>query len=414
MIEITKNKNCCGCEACVQACPRECIKFEQDSQGFYYPKVDKTQCVNCGLCNKVCPILNVDDYSLPSTTPIYAAYNNDEAQRRTSSSGGIFELLAQQTIKSGGVVFGAIFDKHWNVVHSYADKVEQLELLKRSKYVQSRIGDSFKKAKAFLACGRQVLFVGTPCQIAGLKHYLRKDYKNLITVDVVCHGVPSPMIWQKYLSEKKHDVAQAYNVSDEDDVKFTAISFRDKVKSWRRYHLSLTYRLRTDGIDAIGPDSIVETSSQFVWENDYMLSFLHDYANRPSCFDCKFRNGKCHSDLTLADFWGIENLTDNHELKSDKGTSLVMVHTDRGQHFLEDVHCFIQKIPFDGCFRGNPAVFYNWPKPISHDLFFRECKKHSIKYAFEKAQKVQNAFNPMLKFKKKVTRKIMRIWQKLV
>ena len=231
MIKINNKKECCGCEACVQACPKQCIEFKQDSQGFFYPSVNEDKCVNCGLCNKVCPILNVEDYSLPTSTPVYAAYNKDAKQRKTGSSGGIFELLALETIKNNGIVFGAVFDENWNVVHSYAETQKQIEFLKRSKYVQSRIGTNYKQVKSFLIQGKHVLFVGTPCQIAGLKHYLRKDYENLITVDVVCHGVPSPMIWQKYLAEKKKEIAQKYT-ANENDVFFNSISFRDKIKSW--------------------------------------------------------------------------------------------------------------------------------------------------------------------------------------
>lgn len=409
MIKISDKKNCCGCEACVQVCPKQCIDFKQDAQGFFYPSVNEDKCVNCGLCNKVCPILNVEDCSLPPSTPVYAAYNKDDEQRKTGSSGGIFELLALETIRNNGIVFGAVFDESWNVVHSHAETGEQIEALKRSKYVQSRIGTNYKYVKSFLIQGKLVLFVGTPCQIAGLKHYLRKDYENLITVDVVCHGVPSPMIWQKYLAEKKKEIAHKYK-TNEKDVSFNSVSFRDKVKSWRRFHLTLTYRVRKDGIDAIAPDSIVETASQYVWENDYMLSFLHDYANRPSCFDCKFRNGKCRSDLTLADFWGIENLTDEKELKADKGTSLVMVHTNKGQTLFETVSCYKKQFALKCSTKANPAVFRNWPKPISHDLFFRKCENKSIRYALEKAHKIRVCFEPVVKIKNKI-KKITK-WQK--
>lgn len=414
MIKIKNKKECCGCEACVQACPKHCIDFIPDSQGFLYPRVNESLCVNCGLCNKVCPIINVEDYALPTSTPVLAAYNKDAEQRKTSSSGGIFTLLASDVIGRCGVVFGAAFDKKWNVVHSYAEKISQIEPLKRSKYVQSRIGNSYKDVKAFLTNGKQVLFVGTPCQIAGLKRYLRKDYNNLVTVDVVCHGVPSPMIWQKYLKEKKSEIVSFHQGVREDDVEFTSISFRDKVKSWRRYQLSFTYKVRKAGIDGIGTDSIGETSSQLVWENDYMLSFLHDYANRPSCFDCKFRNGRCRSDITLADFWGIENLTEDKDLKEDKGTSLIMVHSSKGKEIIDRLPCYVKQFAFEGSFRGNPAVFKNWPKPISHGLFFKECRTHSIRYSFEKAHKVQETYEPFLKFKNRVTRKLVKLWQKLV
>lgn len=414
MIKIRNKKHCCGCEACVQVCPKQCISFVQDSQGFYYPSVGANTCIDCGLCNKVCPILNVKDYHLPPSTPVYATYNKDSNQRKTSSSGGLFELLATNVIRKNGVVFGAIFDDGWNVKHSHADKMSQIEGLKRSKYVQSRIGKSYVDVKRYLKQERLVLFVGTPCQIAGLKGFLRKDYEKLMTVDVVCHGVPSPMVWQKYLKEQKQNILLQHADGLEKSVKIAAISFRDKKESWRRYHLSYTYKVMKDGIDAIGPDSIVKTFSQYVWENDYMLSFLHDYANRPSCFDCKFRDGKCHSDLTLADFWGIENLTNEEELKGDKGTSLVMAHTSKGKSILKEIPCSLKEFPFSKSFAGNPAVFHNWPKPITHDLFFRECKHKTVGQAFEKAHKIQMFFQPSFNLVNRINNKIERIWHKLV
>ena len=412
MIRIKNKKNCCGCEACIQVCPKHCISFQQDSQGFYYPLVDISCCVNCGLCSMVCPILNVKEYHIPSSTPVYGTYNQNPNQRATSSSGGIFELLATNVISKKGVVFGAVFDEEWNVKHAYAEDLSQIQRLKRSKYVQSRIGRSYTDVRRFLKQEKLVLFVGTPCQIAGLKGFLRKDYENLITVDVVCHGVPSPMIWQKYINEQKQIILKKNGNLKCDSIKITAISFRDKVESWRRYHLSYTYKVMKDGIDAIGPDSIGETFSEYVWENDYMLSFLHDYANRPSCFECKFRDGKCHSDLTLADFWGIENLTQEKELIGEKGTSLVMAHTSKGANLLTELPCSLREFPFTKSFVGNPAVFHNWSKPITHDLFFKLCKNTSLRQAFEKAHKIQLFFQPSLKIAKRIRNKINRIWQK--
>lgn len=414
MIEIKNKKDCCGCEACVQACAKQCISFQQDSQGFFYPVVDKDNCVNCGLCDKVCPIINVKNYHLPQTTPVYAAYNNNDEQRKTSSSGGIFELLAKNIINKKGVVFGAFFDEEWNVVHGYAEDAEHLEALKRSKYVQSRIGESFKLTKKFLHEGRMVLFVGTPCQISGLKHYLRKEYDNLITVDVVCHGVPSPSIWKKYLSEIRREIRLSYNLESENNVSITNISFRDKIESWRRFHFSFTYQLKKNGIDAIGPDSIFETKSQYIWENDYMQSFLKDYANRPSCFDCKFRDGKCRSDLTLADFWGIQRLSKNEDLIGEKGTSLVMVHTSKGREIFENIDCYKELFDFSKSFVGNPAVFKSWPKPISHDYFFRSCKRHNIRTSYNKANSIQTKYQNIVKPINRIINKIKRVWQRLV
>lgn len=414
MIEIKNKKDCCGCEACVQACAKQCISFQQDSQGFFYPVVDKDNCVNCGLCDKVCPIINVENYHLPQTTPVYAAYNINDEQRKTSSSGGIFELLANNIISKKGVVFGALFDEEWNVVHGYAEDAGHIEALKRSKYVQSRIGESFKLTKKFLHEGRMVMFVGTPCQISGLKHYLRKEYENLITVDVVCHGVPSPSIWKKYLSEIRREIRLSHNLESENNVSITNISFRDKIESWRRFHFSFTYQLKINGIDAIDPDSIFETKSQYIWENDYMLSFLKDYANRPSCFDCKFRDGKCRSDLTLADFWGIQRLSNNEDLIGEKGTSLVMVHTSKGREIFENIDCYKELFDFRKSFVGNPAVFKSWPKPISHGYFFRSCIRHNIRTSYNKANTIQIKYQNIVKPINRIINKIKRVWQRLV
>lgn len=401
MINITNKENCCGCEACVQVCPKHCIEFKPDSMGFFYPLVNEDKCVNCGMCNKVCPILNAGHNKLSAQTPVFAAYNKDDNQRKTSSSGGIFELLALETIKNKGVVFGAVFDRNWRVLHSYAETQEQIESLKRSKYVQSRIGTSYIKVKKNLKAGRQVLFVGTPCQIAGLKNYLRKDYSNLITVDVVCHGVPSPMIWKKYLSERKAKIAHEYNSSD-DDVWLDSISFRDKSESWRRFHLSLTYKVRKDGIDAIGADSMLRNSSTYIWEDSYMLSFLQDFINRPSCFDCKFRNGNCHSDITLADFWCIEKWTDLEDFSGDEGTSMILIHTSKGKEFFNRLEAKRIQMTLQKAVYGNPALLRSWPKPKVHDLYFLLCRFFSVSSTYKIAYKLQGIFNSIFSLKAKI------------
>lgn len=413
MIKIKNSKDCCGCEACVQICPKGCISLRQDRQGFYYPQADATLCVECGACTKVCPIINVDTkYRLPADTAAFAAYNTDALQRMTSSSGGLFVLLSEQVIKSHGVVFGASFDDAWNVRHTYAETLGDIAPLKRSKYVQSRIGDTFKQARQFLRQGRCVLFVGTSCQIAGLRRFLRRDYDNLITIDVVCHGVPSPMIWQKYLAEKKRKLADDMHLEDADSVRFTDISFRHKKGSWRRFRLHLSYHVNVTGIDAIAADSGSGQVSTCVWEDDYMLSFLKDYANRPSCFACRFRDGLSHSDITLADFWGIENLTSDAGLAGDSGTSLVMVHTSKGRALFDSVDCMKTEFPVMEALRANPAAFYNWPKPVSHDLFFRECEMRPIREALRRAEAVQAKYGKYYKLYQRVMNKIRRIWQK--
>ena len=199
MIKISHKKDCCGCGACVQRCPKHCIAMQEDKEGFLYPVINKTKCTNCGLCEKVCPVINQGHCNNPIKT--YAAINPKNDVRIASSSGGVFTVLAEDIINSNGVVFGAAFNNEWNVEHTCVENIKDLEKLRGSKYVQSNIGNSYQEAESFLKEGREVLFSGTPCQIAALKLFLRKEYKNLTTVDFVCHGVPSPAVWRKYLHE---------------------------------------------------------------------------------------------------------------------------------------------------------------------------------------------------------------------
>ena len=199
MISFSKKEDCCGCNACVQRCPKQCITMQTDKEGFWYPVVNKEDCNNCGLCEKVCPVINQRESCKPIKT--FAAINKDEETRLASSSGGIFSLFAEETLNAGGVVFGAAFNKNWDVEHIEIETLDGIEKLRGSKYTQSNIGNCYKKAERYLKEGRKVLFSGTPCQIAALKLFLKKDYEGLTTIDVVCHGVPSPEVWKKYLNE---------------------------------------------------------------------------------------------------------------------------------------------------------------------------------------------------------------------
>lgn len=200
MLEIKDKKKCCGCEACVQRCPVQCISMRSDVEGFLYPNINQTICINCNVCEKVCPEINQSEIRRP--LKVYAAKNPDELIRLSSSSGGIFTMLAEQILKENGVVFGARFNEKWEVEHGYTDIQDGVAAFRGSKYVQSRIGDNYRQVEDFLRKGRKVLFSGTPCQVAGLKRFLHnKEYDNLLTVDVVCHGVPSPLVWRKYLEE---------------------------------------------------------------------------------------------------------------------------------------------------------------------------------------------------------------------
>lgn len=302
MIKIVRKEECTGCHGCYNVCPKKCIDMNFDEEGFLYPSVDSDKCVECGLCEKVCPIMHTVE--VENTPVALGCYNKDEKIRMESSSGGIFTLTSELVIQSGGVVFGAEFDENYNVRHGYVDNMEDLHKFRGSKYVQSTIGNSYYDAKQFLEQGRQVLFSGTPCQIAGLKRYLQKDYDNLICQDIVCHGVPSTYIWEHY----KKFIANGRKIS--------SVKFRDKSTGWK------TYSLEIDFYDGSSYKDIGN-------ENSYIKGFVKDFYLRPSCYECKYKTLHRESDITLADFWGIE--ANEPELDDNKGTSLIFLNSYKGK-----------------------------------------------------------------------------------
>ncbi len=349
MIEVVDKKNCCGCSACVQKCPKNCISFKEDGEGFLYPEVDKAVCVDCGLCEKVCPIL----HQMVECKPlgVYAARNYDEEIRKQSSSGGIFTLLAEHIINEGGVVFGARFDDSWEVEHDYTETVEGLAVFRGSKYLQSRMEDNYKKVETFLKQERKVLFSGTPCQVAGLKRFLRKEYTNLTTVDFVCHGVPSPGVWRRYLKETITRFCENKSVLTDPiskaDVYVENISFRDKRSGWKKYSFALTLSVANRG-EVKNTVSFCETFSQ----NTFMKGFLADLYLRPSCYACAAKCGRSGSDITIADLWGAPYIIQNND--DDRGTSLILVNRDIP--FLKNISLWMQPIDYESAFTYNPAI----------------------------------------------------------
>ena len=292
MIHITDKKNCCGCSACVQRCPKHCIRLEEDTEGFLYPQVDEETCIKCGLCEKVCPILNQAD-KLP-VQEVLAVKNPDEKERMNSSSGGVFLPLARVVINKGGVVFGAVYDESWEVLHVYAEKIEDIYPMMGSKYLQSRIETAYRDAERFLKQGREVMFVGSPCQIAGLRTFLRnKEYPNLLAVDFLCHGVPSPGVWRRYLAETygRYDAKEQSRLqatAGKNSVLFSSlnatspigdIKFRDKTESgWKKYRFVVRQK------SASKADQNTVLSSDIHYDNPFMRGFLSDIYLRPSCY----------------------------------------------------------------------------------------------------------------------------------
>ena len=363
MIHIHDKHNCCGCAACVQACPKQCISFDEDEQGFRYPLVDENLCVDCGLCKKVCPVLNQADAKKP--LKVYAAQNPNEAIRLKSSSGGIFTMLAEAVIDEGGVVFGARFDKNWEVEHGYTETKEGLEAFRGSKYLQSGTENTYQQTKEFLKSGRKVLYSGTSCQIAGLKKFLRKEYDNLFTVDVVCHGAPSPLVWRTYLQDlKKYPKGTAGKksvCSSPNEVSvITGISFRDKSTGWKKFGfvlkgMSATKANRNTFLSSVSTEEKHDVLlHETLDKNLFMKVFLKNLCLRPSCSSCPAKSGKCGSDISLADYWGIEN--HHPEWDDDKGTSLVLVNSEKGSYVFNNLGIKSITTTYEEGFSGNPSI----------------------------------------------------------
>lgn len=377
-------KWCSGCFACAASCPKGCIAMQPDEEGFLYPSVDGEKCINCGLCERVCPIIkNKEKVDEPFVGKAYGAYARDEAIREKSSSGGLFTLLAAEVLRRGGVVFGAAFDESMKLSHRAIEKEEALSLLRGSKYLQSEIGDSYKQAKHFLEAGRPVYFSGTPCQIAGLRAYLQKDYEGLITQDLICHGVPSPLVFRKYLADKGRE---RQGVRD--------ISFRDKREGWHRYGYALSYG---DGSESFMPSSGDEMGQLFG----------KNLCLRPACHACAFKGVNRKSDITLADFWGVEKVAPT--LDDGKGTSLCLVHTEKGKKLFERIRkgMICEEVDLEKCLPYNASMLLSSPLPKGRAGFMKAVAEKGFYSAYRSYAKT----SLWRRFWRRLKSKIKRIFQ---
>ena len=322
-INIEDPKDCCACGACLNICPKDAITMREDAAGFFYPAVDETLCVGCGRCVDVC-VFTKDGEGAGGDPAVYAAVNRDRDVLKQSSSGGVFSVLADAVLEKGGAVFGAAWGDDLTLSHICVEKRDDLAKLRGSKYVQSSTGTAFRRVKEILTEGRYVCYSGTPCQIAGLKAYLGKDYDTLLTVDIICHGVPSMKMLQDDLGQ----------VSGVDLREIRDIKFRDKSYGWG-VNGSLTAGNKKRKYNA--------------GTSPYYFYFLKGEVYRESCYRCRFPSEGRQGDLTLGDYWGIrgEMIAKLGAIKPDEGISCVLANTEKGKEWLSSVSGALALAPTD-------------------------------------------------------------------
>lgn len=366
MIHIENKADCCGCNACGDICAHNAITFKTDIEGFWYPEVNPELCTDCHLCEKVCPIINIDklkknDFQEPIC---YAAEHKNLEVVFDSTSGGLFSALAEMMYKDSGYVGGAVFNDDFSVRHYISNDKANLPKLRSSKYLESNLEGFFKQVKALLSAGEKVLVCGCPCQMAALRAFLmHKDYENLIIADFVCRGINSPKVWRKYLDSFEERYGS----------KVASCKAKSKEYGWRK----LTQKvILEDG------RHIYETRDQSNFTKGYIQTGAYC---RPSCYDCKFKGYPRISDISLADFWGIEKV--NKSMEKDLGTSLVLINSQKGEAFFERIKGKINSIPVElkDVEGGNPALKYSLDKPkVNRDEFFADLDKMTFTQIAEK------------------------------
>lgn len=375
LIVLAEKQFCSGCTACYAICPCKAISMQEDFEGFKYPVINSSVCIECGLCMQACPALRVDsegadgepnskdDYFYQEREPlsVYAALNKNDQVRMKSSSGGIFTLLAREVISKGGIVYGAGWSKDWRVVHKSAENENELTDLCGSKYVQSDLGDVHQHVWTQLKSGRKVLFSGSPCQVTGLRSFLDNQPRvffedhQLLLVDFICHAVPSPKVFQMYRKELEQRYASASQ----------GINFRRKTFGWKRYAMYFDFK---NGSEYLTPFN----------QDVFMRGFLLELINRPACYQCLYRGLRSGSDITLADYWGVQ--TRFPQMDDDRGTSIVMVTTKNGAAVFSSIQPEVKWLEsdFEDVKRTNSAVYKSPVMHIKRNWFFEHLKPDSV------------------------------------
>ncbi len=357
--DLINKTDCSGCGACTCACPAKCLSMKGDSEGFYYPYADDKACINCGKCLSVCPVKSKPKM-IDFGKRVFIVQHKDDRIRRESTSGGAFTAIAEYIIKAGGIVFGAGMDGNFRVRHMPAYDTEQLALFRNSKYSQSDLGDTFLKIKDCLMEGRKVLFSGTPCQVAGLKKFLPDGGENLVTVDVVCRGVPSPLVFEKYIDYQKKKLGE-----------FDKVLFRDKYTGYTHTAMSL-YR-----------DNVCLYHNGL--EYDPMLKlFYQGMSCRPACSSCHFKGSQRCSDFTLWDCFSAAEIDSGFD--DNKGTTFVMLHSEKAEMIFEKIRDNIRASEGEAetvC-SSTVEMFKSSPQNPKRQEFFEDVNSMSAEELFNK------------------------------
>lgn len=354
--KMSLDKECTGCRTCEKICPKHAINMKENEEGFLIPKIDKKKCINCGKCLNICPQLNNVDINIENQKAFAATLKNQEVLMK-SSSGGVFSSIAENCLKNNGKVYGAIFDNEFNVIHVGINNLNELDKLRGSKYVQSNTLDTYNEVKQDLINNIKVIYSGTPCQIAGLKKFLNKDYDNLLTIDLVCHGVPSPKIFNKYKDYLERKFSS----------KIKTFSFRDKEKRGWGVNLKISFE---NGKEL----------RKFGFLDPYYKTFLEGALFRNCCYNCKYANTNRVGDITLADFWGL--LSEYPEFYNKNGVSAVIINSKKGfkafnniKENLEFIGVELNKIKKHNQNLEGPSTLNNIRKSIYKDIDKKDFKK---------------------------------------
>lgn len=381
MIELFEIKEqCCGCTACENICPKQAITMENDEEGFLYPKINIEKCVECGLCKHICNFQKreVKDKEI-NIKEIYAVKHKNESIRLRSTSGGVFTAISDHVFEIGGIVYGAAFDEKMKVCHQRASKKEERDKFRGSKYVQSDLKGTFYEIKNLLKQGKYVLFTGTPCQVDGLRNYLKKENnENLITCDIVCHGTPSPLIFKEYLNF----------IENKNNDKVINYYCRDKINGWHTHTERALYMC--------GKEDYKSTSMQI-----YKTLFFSHNILRPACHTCKYTNLNRCSDITIADFWGIEKSMP--EFDDNKGISLVLLNSEKGKKVFSSIKDDIvfRTSKLEQCLQ--PQLQYPSKVANTRNMFWSDY----YKFGFEFVAKKYGRYNLKSRIKFKIKSKLL-------